>query len=190
MLKSSSESKAMNSTLLKGLLPYAGLPLLAAALLLRRHQLAAFTLLQYELLLVIGYLIAVKDSREKSIPNRLVLALLVCWLVTMVPQLAVDIERALALLKNAALGCALGGGLFLLVYLVSKNGLGGGDVKFMAAAGLYLGINGILPVILYGSIMASLYGLVMILLKKIERKDTIPLAPFLYLGILITIFIL
>ena len=171
------------------LLPYSGIPLLAAALLLARWQdLDGFTLLQSELLLVIVYLAAIKDIRDKSIPNSMTLALLACWLLTIVPQLAVNIEIGLDRLVNAAIGFLIGGGLFLLVYLISKGGLGGGDVKLMAVAGLYLGMNGILPAMLYGSILAALFGLVLILLKKIGRKDAIPLVPFLYIGILITIF--
>lgn len=173
---------------LKPLIPYIGIPLLAVVLLLVRWNSAdRFALLQHELLLVIGYIVAVKDIREKVISNQTVLALLVCWLLTMLPQLAVDIELGTQRLINAALGFLIGGALFLLVYLVSRNGLGGGDVKFMAVAGLYLGLNGILPAMLYGSILAALFGLVLILLKKIGRKDAIPLAPFLYVGILITI---
>jgi len=170
---------------------YIGAPLLAVAFIgVRWHGLDSFSLLQYELLLIIGYVIAVKDGREKRITNESLLILLACWTLTMIPQLVIDIERSLGLLKNAALGFALGGGLFLLVYILSKNGLGGGDVKLMAIAGLYLGMNGILPSMLYGSILASLFGLTMILTKKMERKDTIPLVPFLYTGILITIFFL
>lgn len=164
-------------------------PLLAIALLLVRWpDLDSFTLLQRELLLVIGYLIAIKDMRNKNIPNSMILALLVCWLFTIFPQLVVDIEIGLGRLKNAAIGFLIGGGLFLLVYLISKNGLGGGDVKLMAVVGLYLGMNGVLPAMLYGSILAAAFGLVLILLKKISWKDTIPLVPFLYVGILIAIF--
>lgn len=171
------------------LVPYSGIPLLAIALLfVRWPDLDRFTLLQYELLLVIGYLIAIKDTRDKSIPNRMILALLVCWLFTIFPQLVVDIEIGLDRLINAVIGFLIGGGLFLLVYLISKNGLGGGDVKLMAVVGLYLGMNGVLPAMLYGSILAAVFGLVLILLKKIGRKDTIPLVPFLYVGILIAIF--
>lgn len=174
---------------LKPLLPYIGIPLLATALpLVRWDSLDAFTLLQSELLLVIGYAAAVKDIREKAVSNRLVLALLVCWLLTMLPQLVVDIEVGLSRLINAFIGFLVGGALFLLVYLISKNGLGGGDVKFMSVAGLYLGLNGILPAILYGSVLAAMFGGVLILLKKIGRKDAIALIPFLYVGILITIF--
>lgn len=174
---------------LKLLIPYDGIPFLAILLLLVRwNSLDAFTLLQSELLLVIGYYAAVKDVREKVVANRTVLALLVCWLLTMIPQLAVNIDVGVSRLANAFAGFLLGSVLFLLVYLISRNGLGGGDVKFMAATGLYLGLNGILPAILYGSVLAALFGLALILLKKMGRKDTIPLIPFLYAGILIAIF--
>lgn len=174
---------------LRPLAPYIGIPLLGIALLLVRWNSAdAFTLLQRELLLVIGYAAAVKDIREKLVSNRTVLALLVCWLLTMLPQLAVNVERGVSRLADSAGGFLIGGVLFLLVYLISKNGLGGGDVKFMAVTGLYLGVNGILPAMLYGSVLAALFGLTLILLKKIGRKDAIPLIPFLYVGILIVIF--
>lgn len=175
----------------KPFLPFIGMPILAILfIIIRWNDSDTFTLLQNELLLLIGYIIAVKDIKERQIPNRLVLALLVCWVITVTPQLVIDIEYTLRLLMNAALGFAIGGGLFLLVYLISRNGLGGGDVKFMAVAGLYLGINGILPVMLYGSILAALTGFILILLKKIDRKGTMPLAPFLYIGMIITIFFL
>lgn len=175
----------------KELIPYIGMPLFAVAFLIVSWQrLDAFSLLQKELLLVIGYIIAVKDARDRRIPNKVVLTLLVCWILTVIPQLVINIDTTLGTLKDSAFGFLIGGGLFLLVYLISRGGLGGGDVKFMAVAGLFLGLNGILPPMLYGSILAALFSLVLILLKKIDRKDAIPLAPFLYTGILITIFFL
>ena len=76
----------------------------------------------------------------------------------------------------------------MLIYIISRNGLGGGDVKFMAVAGLYLGFSGTVPAILYGTLLAAFTGLVLIVLKKLGRKDTMPLVPFLFVGIMITIF--
>ena len=37
-------------------------------------------------------------------------------------------------------------------------------------------------------VLAAVTGLILILLRKIGRKDTMPLAPFLFAGILITFF--
>ena len=173
---------------LKQLLPYIGLPVLVAALpLLYAGKVDIFILLWCELIIVFGYIAAVFDVKAKTIPNKLVLIMLGAWVITMVPKLFLDIDTAIVLLKDAALGFATGGGLFLLVYLISRKGLGGGDVKFMAVAGMYIGFAGVLSSMLYGTILAAIIGLVLILLKKIGRKDSMPLAPFLYIGILLRV---
>jgi len=179
----------MTKITLKQALPYAGIPVICALfVVLKWDMIGAFGLLQFGLLIVFGYIASVFDIREKRIPNGLVLAMLAGWVITIVPQLFYDTEPALIVLRDALLGCVICGGLLLLVYYISKKGLGGGDVKFMAAAGLYLGFQGVLPAMLYGSILAGLTGVTLILIKKIGRKDSIPLAPFLYVGILITVF--
>ena len=171
-------------------LPYVGLPIIATALLiLCLDRMESFVLFRYELIIVFGYVAAVLDLKMKRIPNSLVMAMLAIWVFIMTPALFIDTGAAVRLLKNAALGFAIGGGLFLLVYIISHKGLGGGDVKFIAAAGLYLGFNGVIQTILFGTVLAALTGLALILLKKIGRKDSIPLAPFLFAGILATVFL-
>lgn len=181
----------MNREKLEFLVPYIGLPVLAVAFLLVRWQsMSLFSFLQGELLLIIGYIAAVSDIKKQRVSNQLVLIFLVVWFLSIFPQILLNINLITELLRTAILGFAVSGGLFLAVYTISRGGLGGGDVKFMAVAGLYLGMNGVLQSMLFGSILASLCGLLLILLKKIKRKDSIPLIPFLYGGILITLFFL
>lgn len=173
----------------KWLLACIGIPVLMVLLfLLQWKQIDPFLLLRKEILLCIGYIAALSDLREKRIPNKLVLVLLAAWVLSLLPQIFLNIDIIPAVLKNGLLGFAVSGVLFLLVYLVSRQGLGGGDVKLMAVAGLYLGLYGALPAILYGSILAALFSLILMAAKKLGRKDTIPLVPFLYLGILIVLF--
>jgi len=174
----------------KQILPYAGLPvILSAILILSLGNTDALIMLWNVSIIIFGYIASVFDIKERRIPNGLILAMLAAWVITMMPKLFLDTDVALSLLKDSALGFAIGGGLFLLVYLISRKGLGGGDVKFMAVTGFYLGFGGIVPAMLYGTILAALAGLTLIALKRISRKDRIPLAPFLYAGILIVIFI-
>jgi Flp pilus assembly protein protease CpaA len=169
------------------MLPYAGVPLLEAVLWwLRRGGDPAETLL-HGALLALGYLAAIGDLREKRIPNRLVATMLGVWILILVPQLFLRTEHGLWLLVNGLVGFLLAGVLFLVVYLVSRGGLGGGDVKFMAVSGLYLGVD-VLPTMLYGSVLSAAAGLCLLLAKKLGRRDTIPLAPFLYAGMLAVIF--
>ena len=150
-------------------------------------ELSAFALLKFSLLIIFGYIAMVFDINTKRIPNILVLLMLTGWLLLMpVSLIALDIDIGLFL--DSLYGMLIGGGLFLLVYLLSSKGLGGGDVKFMAVAGLYLGFSNTVPAILYGTVLAALTGLILLMTKKIGRKDAIPLVPFLFAGIIITVF--
>ena len=157
-------------------------------LVVAASSLSAFSLIRSALLILLSYIAMVFDINTKRIPNMLVLIMIAGWLMLMLPMIFIDTENGIKLLADSLYGLMIGGGLFLLVYLLSRKGLGGGDVKFMAAAGLYLGFAGTVPVILYGTVLAAVVGLVLILLKKINRKDAMPLAPFLFIGIMITIF--
>ena len=179
----------MTKERIKTHIPYVGIPVLCAALLiLQISRIDPFSILHGIMLIIFGYIATVSDIKTKKIANGLVLAMLAGWVITIVGRLFFDVDGTISMLISAALGFVVAGGVFLLVYVVSRKGLGGGDVKFMAVAGLYLGFYGVIPAMLYGTILAALTGIVLLIMKKIGRKDTMPLAPFLYVGILITIF--
>jgi Flp pilus assembly protein protease CpaA len=176
---------------LKKVLPFAGIPIICVALVIVKGVHAdIMELLQFEFLLLFGYIAAVYDIREKRIPNICVLLMLGAWAVITIPFLFYNTATALPSLGSSVGGFVTAGALFLLVYFVSRKGLGGGDVKFMAVAGLYLGFRSVLPAMLYGSILSAIAGGVLLLTKRIGRKDAMPFAPFLYIGILLTIFLL
>lgn len=168
--------------------PYAGLPVVTVLYLLLRGSLVSpAVLLLREVLLILGYAAAVKDFREQTVPNRLVLAMLEAWCMILVPQLFIHPETGLSLLFSGAVGALFAGVVFLTVYFVSHKGLGGGDVKLMTVFGLYLGLDGVVPTMLYGTLLAAAAGGILILLKKVGPKDAIPLVPFLYIGVVLTV---
>ena len=145
-------------------------------------------LLPGALLIFFGALAAASDIREKRVSNSLILAMLGAWIVVMMPRLFLYTEDAVPELLDSALGFGVSGVLMLLVYLVSRKGMGGADVKFMAAAGLYLGLRGGLTTLLIGSVLAAVACGILLLLKKLSRQDSIPLIPFLFLGILFSLY--
>jgi len=155
---------------------------------MRAGELSALSLLKLALLIIFSYIAMIIDVRTRQIPNKLVFMMFVVWLLLIMPLTLYGTQVGIRALTDSLLGLITGGGLFLLVYLISRKGLGGGDVKFMATVGLYLGFANTLPAILYGTVLAAIFGLVLLLLKKIRSKDTMPLAPFMFVGIMITIF--
>ena len=72
--------------------------------------------------------------------------------------------------------------LMLICSAITKGGMGGGDVKLLAAV-CYTGGLSLLLSVLMSSLLAGLLAGVLFLLLKIKKlKDEIPFAPFMYIG--------
>ena len=76
--------------------------------------------------------------------------------------------------------------LLLLVAVLSNGGMGGGDIKLMAAAGLFLGWKLIVLSLILASIVGSVISIFLLATKKADRKSMIPFGPFLSIGILLS----
>jgi leader peptidase (prepilin peptidase)/N-methyltransferase len=83
---------------------------------------------------------------------------------------------------TSLLGLLGGGTLFYLIAVVSKGGMGGGDIKLIAMIGAFLGWQGALFTIFSGALLGSLVGVTLMLLGKKGRKDKVPFGPFLSCG--------
>ena len=96
----------------------------------------------------------------------------------------------------SALIAGLVPGVFLALFsllgafFTGQEVLGWGDVKFVAACGILLGIPGAFFMILAGSLSGCLYGVFYARLKKLPLKGcSIPFGPFLAGGAVLWIFI-
>ena len=70
----------------------------------------------------------------------------------------------------------------LIAALVIRNGFGGGDIKMMAAAGLFLGLDKTIIAGLIAFLIAGFYGVYLLFTKKRGAKEKVKLAPYLALG--------
>ena len=87
----------------------------------------------------------------------------------------------------ALAGCAAVSGFLLLVYAVTRGpGIGGGDIKLMAAAGLFLGLANCITAFLFGCLYACLVHPVRMRRKK--AGSMLALGPYLAAGILTAIW--
>ncbi|MGE4282259.1 MAG: A24 family peptidase [Clostridia bacterium] len=118
------------------------------------------------------------DFEIQIIPNGIILLMLVIGL--MMPHFNRNITY-----MDAVLGFFAASVPLLLTAILSKGGMGGGDIKLMAVAGLFLGWNQILLALVIGAVIGSVIGIALILLKRIQRRDMIPFGPFLAAGIFI-----
>lgn len=74
------------------------------------------------------------------------------------------------------------GGFFLLIAIVTRGGMGGGDIKFAAVVGLWLGAALTVTALFIAFILGGIGGIMVLVLKLKGRKDYIPFGPFIALG--------
>lgn len=91
---------------------------------------------------------------------------------------------------DSLLGIVLGGGLLMLIalgyeYLAKREGMGGGDIKLLAMLGAFLGWKAIFPVVFIASLVGTLIGVPVMLLKNKDTKLALPFGPFLSLAAII-----
>lgn len=119
--------------------------------------------------------VALIDYDHKIIPNAVTLPGIIIGLGLSLWALPITPLASL-------LGILLGGVFFYLIALVSKGGMGGGDIKLIAMIGAFLGWQGALFTIFSGALLGSLVGVTLMLLGKKGRKDKVPFGPFLSAG--------
>lgn len=94
---------------------------------------------------------------------------------------------------NSLFGVLLGGGSLFLVatcyeWLFKREGMGGGDVKLLAMIGAFLGWKAVILTILLSSLIGSITGILIMVVKGKDFKYAIPFGPFLSLGAAISLF--
>lgn len=124
---------------------------------------------------------SVIDWRHRIIPDELIitglcLGLPLTWLVSTGTMLA------------GVGGFLLAGSLLLLIALVSRGGMGGGDIKLGAVMGLYLGWSQVLVALFAAFLAGGITGILLMATRGWKRKDAVPFGPFLALGSLLAAF--
>lgn len=80
------------------------------------------------------------------------------------------------LLENL-LAAVVGGLAFLILAYLTQGGVGGGDVKLIAALGLWLGPDRLLTVVCAGLFLGGLAALWLLLTRQKKRKDAFAYGP-------------
>ena len=82
-----------------------------------------------------------------------------------------------------------GGAFFFALLLLTKNGIGGGDVKLVATLGLWLGAEGLLETVLTSSIFGGICAFFLLLSGMKKRTDFFAYGPYICLAAAWQLFI-
>jgi len=115
---------------------------------------------------------AVIDLHHRILPDRITLPGIALGLIASATLLPATVVDALA-------GAALGGGLYFLIAVASRGGMGGGDIKLIAMIGAFLGWQAVLLTTFLATVVGGLVGVVLMFAFRKGRKYAVPFGPFL-----------
>ena len=125
-------------------------------------------------------LISLIDYKTQIIPDGLVGVIAVSGVLY-------NLLYAQQSISDMLLGGAVGFAVMLLIFIISRGGMGGGDVKLSAAVGLWLGVEGTLLFLLLAFILGGVISLLLLVSGVKSKGDAISFGPFLCLAAFVTI---
>lgn len=76
----------------------------------------------------------------------------------------------------------------LVLSLLISGAFGGGDIKLMAACGIFLGWKLNLLSLFFGILTGGIYGIYLLTTRKKGRKEHFAFGPFLCIGMMVSVF--
>ena len=136
----------------------------------------------FSILIIIGFI----DLKEMIIPDILVILILITTIIYKL--LTFILYSKYPDLLNSIGGLVLSSLLFILIIVLSKGGMGGGDVTLIGSLGFILGIKNIFLTIFLSFILGAIISVILLITKIKGKKDPISFGPFIILGFFITVF--
>lgn len=130
------------------------------------------------------------DYKKQIIPNRLNLTMFEIGIVIAflygISNIAITIDMLLGMLAGIV--------IFLVIMLIGslfygKEAMGLGDIKFIAALGLYFGLANITTISLVAFLIGAISGIILLITKRKKGNEYIPFGPFIVIAAFISIFV-
>jgi leader peptidase (prepilin peptidase) / N-methyltransferase len=125
--------------------------------------------------------ITVIDLRHQIIPDAITLP-------GIVAGLAASVATPRISWRDAVIGVLLAVALFVAVIVLSRGGMGGGDLKLGAMLGAFLGWQALLVALFVAVMLGGISAVALLASRRLARKDAIPFGPFLAVGGVVALF--
>ncbi len=126
-------------------------------------------------------IVIVSDIKYMIIPDRVNLFFLILFLIEL---MFIQTESWWDPLAGLLVGIAVP----LVIILVSRGGMGGGDMKLLAVFGILLGWKLVLLSFFLATLFGTVVGIIGMMMGFIKKGKPFPFGPFLVMGALIAYF--
>ena len=134
---------------------------------------------------IFGIYIAVlslEDLFKKSVP----VALLLAGILFIPAGLLTEGAESISIADNI-LGL-IPGAVLLVISFVSRGQIGIGDGGLVLMLGASLGIESVIRILTAALLLITIFSGVMLVMRKLKRKSTLPFIPFLFAGYILSFF--
>ncbi|QFF99566.1 prepilin peptidase [Psychrobacillus glaciei] len=115
-------------------------------------------------------IITVSDIAYMLIPDKILLFFLI-------PLIVARTLSPLTPWWDSIIGAIIGFGILFLIAVLSKGGMGGGDIKLFFVIGIVLGVTQTLVTLFLASFIGAIIGVISLKIAKKGRKTPIPFGP-------------
>ncbi len=131
---------------------------------------------------------AVNDLRHQRIPDIIHAGLLILTMLTWLTEAGSGHITEVSFIVESFAGIFVLAGGMMLIDLFRPGAFGGGDIKLLAAAGLYLGWRKMMAAWAVAVIAGGMSCLLLMMMRKIDMKTKIAFGPFLVIGLITGLF--
>lgn len=139
----------------------------------------------YGIIISILIIVSIIDLYHQIIPDSLNVLILIIAIIYKISNYT--LYGINSNIIDHVLGLIISGSIFLIIAIISKGNMGGGDIKLIAVLGFILGVEKSLLSIFLSFISGAIISIFLLLFKIKSRKDAIPFGPFICVAFIITI---
>ena len=145
----------------------------------RYYGLTYINCIRNELVFVWLVPVALIDAGEQVIPHGLTVPGFVAWIVFVLLAVGIGGGSLRSVLVFSMGGCLMGGGMFFLCRLVTRGGVGMGDVRAFGILGLLYGMNYTFSIVFFTILLMTVYGAAAVIGRRKDIKSQVPMGPFI-----------
>lgn len=132
--------------------------------------------------------VAITDIDYYKIPNVWVAVVFLVRCISLIIEMFTVGNVILGVINSVIAGVS--GFLFLLIISkITHGGIGYGDVKLFSALGFLCGVNAIVYTLIISFFLCAIVSILLLISKKKNVKDGIPLGPFVWIAFAATIIL-
>lgn len=145
------------------------------------HFNLSISFFEYAVLTSIILVITFIELEKHDIPEELLIFCLIAGLLFNIYEIKVN-------MISGIIGFILGAGIFLIIAMITRGSFGGGNIKYMAVLGLYMGWKLIIIIALLSFILGAFVSIILKVSKIKRREDHISLGPFIAIAAITVMF--